>query len=75
MTPVAAGFAKLKAVIALAGLSGATLNARLPLQAPKPLALAARTFQMSGTFVGSAALLFHESLVMPTGLRTGVLPW
>jgi len=37
--------------------------------------VAARTFQVSGTFVGSAALLFHESLVMPTGLRTGVLPW
>ena len=65
MTPLAGGAAKLKLVSALAALRGATLKARLALQAPALPALLPRTFQERSTPVGRARRLVHERPLMP----------
>jgi hypothetical protein len=44
------------------------------LQAPAPPALLPRTFQVRPTFLGSALLLCHESLLRPVFLSSCVLP-
>src|SRR5665647_710895 len=53
------------------------LNLRLLLQAPLPPAFLARTFQVRLTYLGSASLLFHDSLVVmmaPLGALAVGLP-
>ena len=53
-------------------MASPTMNLRLALQDPAPPELRARTFQVSTTFLASAAPQRHESLAIPVFAITRV---
>jgi hypothetical protein len=74
MTPVAAGVAKPKAVMALAELGVTMVNSAALLQRPVPPLPLARTFHVRATPVGSGVVLCQVVVRTPVCFTSGVLP-